>query len=45
MNNAYGDDSLTDSLPIILCQRAYQAKVALQAVDKGDCSTTYIIMA
>jgi hypothetical protein len=30
---------LTDSLPIILSKRAYQAKVALGIADKGFCST------
>lgn len=37
--DCYPDISLTDSLPIILSKRPYQAKVALQIADKGYCST------
>jgi hypothetical protein len=37
--DCYGNISLTDSLPIILCKRPYQAKVARAVADKGYCST------
>ena len=37
--DCYQDVCLTDSLPIILSKRAYQAKVALGIADKGFCST------
>ncbi len=37
--DCYPDISLTDSLPIILSKRPYQAKVALQIADKGYCSS------
>lgn len=35
----YQDVCLTDSLPIILSKRPYQAKVALGIADKGFCYT------
>lgn len=37
--DSYGNVSLTDSLPIILSKRPYQAKVARAVADKGYCST------
>ena len=37
--DCYQDVCLTDSLPIILSKRPYQAKVALGLADKGFCST------
>lgn len=37
--DCYQDVCLTDSLPIILSQRPYQAKVALGVADKGYCAT------
>jgi hypothetical protein len=37
--DCYPDISLTDSLPIMLSKRPYQAKVALQVADKGYCSS------
>lgn len=37
--DCYLDVCLTDSLPIILSKRPYQAKVALEVADKGYCST------
>jgi hypothetical protein len=37
--DCYQDVCLTDSLPIILSKRPYQAKVALGLADKGYCST------
>ena len=36
--DCYQDVCLTDSLPIILSRRPYQAKVALGLADKGFCS-------
>ena len=37
--HCYLDVGLTDSLPIILSKRPYQAKVAPQAADKGYCAS------
>jgi hypothetical protein len=37
--DCYQDVCLTDSLPIILSRRPYQAKAALALADKGFCST------
>jgi hypothetical protein len=37
--DCYVNISLTDSLPIILSTRPYQAKVAREVADKGYCST------
>jgi hypothetical protein len=40
--DCYQDVSLTDSMPIILSKRPYQAKVALGIADKGFCSTKHL---
>jgi hypothetical protein len=40
--DCYQDVCLTDSLPIILSKRPYQAKVALGLADKGFCSTKHL---
>jgi hypothetical protein len=39
LEDCYVNVSLTDSLPIILSKRPYQAKVAREVADKGYCST------
>ena len=40
--DCYQDVRLTDSMPIILSKRPYQAKVALGIADKGFCSTKHL---